>query len=145
MAIKTDMSKSYDRVEWAYLKGLLLAMGFDASWVKKVKFCVTYVTFSVIINDQPFGKIRPKYGLRQEDLLSPFLFVICTEGLIHELYKVGLEKELYGIQFSGQGPMIHHMLFADDIILVCRATKEQATVLIKIMESYGISTRQKVY
>lgn len=99
----------------------------------------------MIIIDQPFGKIRPKRGLRQGDLLSSFLFVMCTEGLILKLYKVDLEKKLYGIQFSGQGPMIHHLLFADDILLVCRATKEQAIVLMKITESYGIATRQKVY
>lgn len=40
--------------------------------------------------------------------------------------------------------MIHHLLFDDDSLMVCKATKEQATVLMNILEAYGILTGQKV-
>lgn len=33
-ALKIDISKAYDRVDWNYLKGMMLKMGFDEKWVR---------------------------------------------------------------------------------------------------------------
>ncbi|CAL1367491.1 unnamed protein product [Linum trigynum] len=65
MALKVDMEKSYDRVEWPFLLAILNKMGFNSVWQGWVLECLRSSSFSVLMNGTPSGFFRPSRGLRQ--------------------------------------------------------------------------------
>ena len=93
MAIKTDMSKAYDRVDLAFIQAILHKLGFDSHWIKLLMECIFYVQYQVLLNGQPRGIITPHRGLRERDPLSSYLFILCIEALIANIKKAERGKE----------------------------------------------------
>ena len=42
--------------------------------------CVATTSLSILMNRRPYGNVLPSRGIRQGDPLSPYLFLLCTEG-----------------------------------------------------------------
>ena len=144
MAIKLDMSKAYDRVEWRYLEAIMRRMGFQERWIALSMMCVKTVSYSVLINGIPKGCINPTRGLHQGDPISPYLFLLCAEGLSAMIKREMSFGSLNGGQVCRGAPQISHLLFADDSIIFCRASMEESNQVIKILTDYERDSGQKL-
>ncbi|KAL0014213.1 hypothetical protein SO802_001282 [Lithocarpus litseifolius] len=144
MAVKFDMSKAYDRVEWCFLEEVMRRMGFNEQWITLMMICVKTVSYSVLVNGEPQGMFQPSRGIRQGDPLSPFLFLLCTEGLNSLIVKAEREGFIHGYSLSKGGPKLTHLLFADDSILFCRSNRSECQKLLDILALYEILSGQKI-
>ena len=113
LALKLDISKSYDRVEWGFLKGIMSKMDLPNRWIDRVMCCMTSASFSVCINGKAYGNIRPSRGLHQGDPLSPYLFLLCVESFTSLLARAQNEGRIHGVAVCRRAPCISHLLFAE--------------------------------
>ena len=142
LVLKLDISKAYDWVEWSFLKGIMIRMGFLEVWVDRVMCCVTTPTYSILINGKTYGNITPSRGLRQEDPLSPYLFLLCTEGFTSLLLKAEMEKRIQGVSICREAPRITNLLFADDSLIFCQTKQCEVQVISKILQVYAKASGQ---
>ena len=144
MALKLDMSKAYDRVEWIFLENIMKRMGFDVKWVNLIMECISTVTYSVLINGEPTQVIHPSRGLHQGDPLSPCLFLLCSEGLHFLLHRAAEARQIRGVSICKKGPRLTHLFFADDSLIFCKALLVECQKIQDLLECYERASGQKL-
>ncbi|CAN1726075.1 LINE-1 retrotransposable element ORF2 protein [Linum perenne] len=144
MMMKLDMRKAYDLVDWECLDSMLAAYGFSGIWRAWIRECVQTVKFSVLFNGQGTPMFSPTRGIRQGDPLSPFLFILMTNALSFLIEKRVEDGSIHGIKIKGGCPILSHCLFADDTVIFGKATEEEASKIINIINEYGMISGQEV-
>ena len=136
MAIKLDISKAYDRVEWVFLEKIMEKLGFDIKLRSLIMQCITTVSYAIKINGCPRGRIIPSRGIRQGDPLSPYLFLLCAEGLSALIKASVCNGSMEGIAICRGGPKLSHLFFADDSLIFCKASLAECDLMQKVLGVY---------
>lgn len=143
-ALKLDTMKAYDRMEWGYLRAVMIKLGISPRFMETIMRCVSSVSFSVLFNGGPMESFRPSSGVRQGDPISPYLFLLAAEGLSCLLKGQGVGVEVHGIQVAASAPEVNHLLFADDSLLFFGASNANAIRVLELLHKYCNASGQRI-
>ncbi|XP_041025465.1 uncharacterized protein LOC121265859 [Juglans microcarpa x Juglans regia] len=115
MAMKLNMSKAYDRIEWDFLQAVLSN-----------------------------GKWNPPADLYIKRDLSLYLFILCAEVLSKMLNQAEARGDIYGIPIARGQLHINHLFFADDSLHFCKANAMEWSRLIDILSMYEKASGQRL-
>ena len=138
---KLDIEKAYDHVNWEALFYLLGRMGLRLKWRRWIKACVSFVCFSVLVNGSPEGFFGNSRGLKQGHPLSPLLFLLVMEVLSRLLKKTEECNLIQGFHVGAVNSVevsISHLLFANDTILFCDASREQLLSIRLVLSCFRL-------
>lgn len=141
MALKLDMSKTYDRVEWSFLELMLRKLGFNERWITFLMLCVTSLSYSVLVNGELKGLIKPTRGIRQGDPLSPFVFLLCTEALHGLISEATNNVDIHRVSLSKRSPKLTYLLFASDSLLFRKSTAAKCPRVLEFLGVYKSCSR----
>lgn len=106
--------------------------------------CVTSVSYPFNVNGEKIGFVKPQRGIRQDDPLSPYLFLFCAEGLCSLLYQVAQDKKITGIRISRNGPKLSHLFFVDVSLIFCRVDAQEIEEMRRILAVYESASEQQI-
>ncbi|XP_050238104.1 uncharacterized protein LOC126687588 [Mercurialis annua] len=116
-AMKADLHKAYDTIEWDFIEEVLMGLNVDNKFVKLVMNCIRSAMFSVQVNGKCCGYFQSARGLRQGNLISPLVFVLCMDYQSRSLDLNTMEGSGFKHHKSCKKMNLCHLAFADDLFL----------------------------
>ncbi|GJS39763.1 putative RNA-directed DNA polymerase, eukaryota [Tanacetum coccineum] len=144
LLFKVDFEKAFDSVNWKFLLNVMRQMGFGLKWRKWIYSCLASASISIIINSSPTKEFKMERGLRQGDLLSPFLFLLVAEALqvtVLEACNVGLYN---GVSLASNGANISLLQYANVVLFFGEWSRWNAKNLIHILKCFELGSGLKV-
>ena len=109
------------RLNWSFIQDILIDIGLSTSFVELVWYCISSPKMKVLQNGKALEEFLQARGICQGDSLSPYLFVLCFERLLHVINVVVDNGFWQPIQLAREGPKLTHLAFTDDLLLFTKA------------------------
>ena len=123
---KLDIEKAYDHVNWNYVIAVMDKIGFNSKWLGWIRWCISMVCFSILVNDSPSGFFSNSKGL------SPYLFILMMEILSYLISRAkdgGFIEGFWVKERNDAGVEVSNLFFADDTLIFYNASKENLEYL----------------
>ncbi|GJY52457.1 RNA-directed DNA polymerase, eukaryota, reverse transcriptase zinc-binding domain protein [Tanacetum coccineum] len=127
-AMKIDIQKAYDTINWDFLKDVMIMVGFHETMVKWIISCITSASFSICINGEVNGFFKGGKGLRQGDPISPYLFTLVME--VFNMIMIKKIREDGNFKNGCKEIKLTHMCFADDLMVLCNGDANSLKVIL---------------
>ena len=109
MALKIDLEKAYDKLEWSFIRDMLICFNLPRNLIELIMSCISSVTTSLLFNGGALGPFLPTRGIRQGDPLSPYIFIMCMDYLGQLIQERCEDKSWVPVKASRRGPAFSHL------------------------------------
>ena len=116
MVLKLDLEKAFDKVNWTYLRLILLQIWVRLGGVNWIMGCISMVNILIMVNGTRSSLFTVTCGIRKGCPLSPLLFILAIEGLSLLIKDEKVKGKIQGIKIS-DSLYLTHLLFVDYVIL----------------------------
>jgi len=144
LALKIDVSKAFDTLNWTFLIKVLKAFGFSDIFCFWINSILHSATISILINGSQHGYFNCTRGVRQGDPLSPLLFCIVEEVLSRGITKLVQEGKVELISASRNSQIPSHCFYADDLMVYCRGKISGLEALKELFTQYAYCSGQSI-
>jgi len=144
LALKIDVRKAFDTVNWKFLMHVLQCFGFTQVFCDWILTILHSAKISININGKVVGFFNCTRGVRQGDPLSPLLFCIAEEVLSRGLDSLVLEGRLTQMNATRTLFIPSHCLYADDILIFFKGTLYNVQHIMHLFKLYGQYSGQLV-
>lgn len=142
LALKFDIKKAFDTLDWDFLLKVLAAFGFHSDFCNWVSTILISARLSFQVNGHSVGYMACKRGVRQGDPLSPLLFCLAEDVLSRSISFFMDSNQMQHMAGPKGFKTPSHILYADDIMVFCKGTKKGLRNLMNLFSVYGASSGQ---
>ena len=144
MAIKIDLEKAYDKLEWGFIRERILGFKFPMDLVEIIMSCISIVSTSILFNGGMLEPINPSRGIKQGDPLSRYIFILCMEFLGQLIEGKCSEKLWNPVKVSRSGPSFSHLFFAGDLVLFAKANQANWIAICEVLDTFCEKSGQTI-
>lgn len=144
LALKVDIKKAFDTLNQGFFLKDLSSFGFNNNFCSWISYILHYAHLSININGVLRCFFRCSRGVCQGDPLSPLLFCLVEDVLSRKILQLVSSNRLE-LNIGPQNIMVpFHILYADDVLIYCKAKISNIKNIISIFNDYEVIYGQVV-